>query len=130
MPMQHVIDEVNVVANKQTLTIDGDTYTLAVAGTNLSAVANVNDILSKVPLVMIDEHNQASVFGKDNVAIYLNNRRIKTAKEIDNINPQLIKDIKLIASPTAKYDADADAVIKITTTDNSGTNITLRDVAM
>lgn len=128
-PVQHVIDEVNIVANKQTLTIDGDTYTLAVAGTNLSAAANVNDILSKVPLVMIDENNQASMFGKDNLVVYINNRRIKNSKELESLNPQRIKDVKLIASPSAKYDADADAVIRITTTDNNGTDITVRDVA-
>ncbi|MCR5695798.1 MAG: outer membrane beta-barrel family protein [Marinilabiliaceae bacterium] len=128
-PVQHIIDEVNIVANKQTLTIDGDTYTLAVAGTNLSAAANVNDILSKVPLVMIDENNQASMFGKDNLVVYINNRRIKNSKELESLNPQRIKDVKLIASPSAKYDADADAVVKITTTDNNGTDFTLRDIA-
>lgn len=128
-PVQHIIDEVNIVANKQTLTIDGDTYTLAVAGTNLSAAANVNDILSKVPLVMIDENNQASMFGKDNLVVYINNRRIKNSKELESLNPQRIKDVQLIASPSAKYDADADAVIKITTTDNNGTDFTLRDIA-
>ncbi len=128
-PVQHIIDEVNIVANKQTLTIDGDTYTLAVAGTNLSAAANVNDILSKVPLVMIDENNQASMFGKDNLVVYINNRRIKNSKELESLNPQRIKDVKLIASPSAKYDADADAVIRITTTDNNGTDFNLRDIA-
>lgn len=129
VPIEHELNEVSVVASKQNLSVDGDTYTLSVAGTNLSAAANVNDILSKVPLVMIDENNQASMFGKDNLVVYINNRRIKNSKELESLNPQRIKDVKLIASPSAKYDADADAVIKITTTDNNGTDFTLRDIA-
>ena len=129
VPIEHELNEVSVVASKQNLSVDGDTYTLSVVGTNLSAAANVNDILSKVPLVMIDENNQASMFGKDNLVVYINNRRIKNSKELESLNPQRIKDVKLIASPSAKYDADADAVIKITTTDNNGTDFTLRDIA-
>lgn len=129
VPIEHELNEVSVVASKQNLSVDGDTYTLSVVGTNLSAAANVNDILSKVPLVMIDENNQASMFGKDNLVVYINNRRIKNSKELESLNPQRIKDVKLIASPSAKYDADADAVVKITTTDNNGTDFNLRDVA-
>lgn len=129
VPIEHELNEVSVVASKQNLSVDGDTYMLSVVGTNLAAEADVNAVLSKVPMLMIDENNTVKMFGKDNLVVYVNNKRIKSTKELETLNPQRIKNVQLIASPSAKYDADADAVVKITTTDNNGTDITIRDVA-
>ncbi|MCQ2229735.1 MAG: outer membrane beta-barrel family protein [Bacteroidales bacterium] len=126
---QHELDEVNVVASKKNLTVDGTTFTLAVEGTSLAELANINDVLYRVPMLMVNENNEVSMFGKDNVVVYVNNRRIKDKKELNSLNPQTVKEVKLISSPEARYDADADAVISITTKDYNGTEVTLRNTA-
>ncbi|MCQ2215822.1 MAG: outer membrane beta-barrel family protein [Bacteroidales bacterium] len=126
---QHELGEVNVFARKNNLTVDGSTYTLSVEGSSMAELANINDVLSRVPLLMVNEKNEVSMFGKDNVVVYVNNRRIVNKKELENLNPQTIKDVKLISSPGARYDANADAVISITTKDYSGTEVAVRNIA-
>ena len=115
-PQDNQIEEVSVMANKRNLTIEAGTYTLAVAGTDMEAYTKVTDILRSMPLVTIDD-NGLSVFGKDAPAVYINNRPANDG-ELASFDPKRIKDIKLITSPSAKYDADVDAVIVITTKDS------------
>ncbi len=126
---QHELGEVDVVANKRNLTVDGSNFILDVEGTNMSELGNINDVLCKVPLLMKNEKNEITMFGKDNIVVYVNNRRIKNKKELESMNPKTIKNVKLISSPGARYDADADAVISITTKDNNGTEMTARNIA-
>lgn len=126
---QHQLGEVDVIASKKHLTIDGSNFILAVEGTSLAEMANINDVLCRIPLLMVNENNGISMFGKNNIVVYVNNRRITNKKEVENINPQAIRDVKLVGSPGARYDADADAVISITTKDYNGTEVVVRNTA-
>ena len=56
-----------------------------------------------------------SVIGRGAAVIYINNRKITDATEIERLNSSDIKDIEVITNPGARYDATVSAVIRIHT---------------
>ena len=122
------LNEVVVTSIKPKISIRNNSYILSVDKTPLSNESSINGVIAKLPFVLLDLNNRIVVSGKDNVAVYIDKRKINYAHELKAVSPAHIKDIQLIINPGSQYDADADAVILIKTKKNEqeGFEISLR----
>ncbi|GHT60679.1 hypothetical protein AGMMS50239_10100 [Bacteroidia bacterium] len=59
--------------------------------------------------------NEITVFSKGSPIIYINNRKLYDANELQRLKSTDIKTIELITNPGAKYDAEGRAVLLIKT---------------
>jgi len=92
------------------------TIDVNVANTLLSTSSSVNELLSRVPNVIITE-GQISVLGKGEAIIYLNGILINYER-FAAIPVSQISKIEVISNPSSKYDAEGKAVINIITKKN------------
>lgn len=93
-----------------------------VANTILSEMGSGNEVLKRIPMVTGDDGN-FEVFGKGKARIYINNREVRDASELDNLSAKEIQNIEVITNPGARYDATVPAVINITTKKQQGDGI-------
>lgn len=92
-----------------------------VANTLLSTSSSVNELLSRVPNVIVSE-GQISVLGKGEAIIYLNGILISSERFAAIPISQIAK-IEVITNPSSKYDAEGKAVINIITKKNMDSGI-------
>ena len=72
------------------------------------------DVLNKVPMLMVDQDGEVTLRGNPNVKILVNGRPNRTGEggnDVDNIPASLIDRVEVITSPSAKYDPDGMAGI-------------------
>lgn len=112
----NILQEVDVVSYVPLFQQEGDKTIMNVRNTVLSSSGSAADILKKSAKVLIDKDNNISVFGKGNAKIIIDGRET-TSSELNEINSENISNIEIIHNPSAKYDADTKAVIKVNTID-------------
>ncbi|WP_409416497.1 TonB-dependent receptor domain-containing protein [Flavobacterium sp. PS2] len=107
-----------VIKNQASLLKYGSNGTLevSVANTLLSTSSSVNELLGRVPNVIVSE-GQISVLGKGEAIIYLNGILISNERFAAIPVSQIAK-IEVISNPSSKYDAEGKAVINIITKKN------------
>ncbi|OIV43380.1 TonB-dependent receptor domain-containing protein [Flavobacterium johnsoniae] len=108
-----------VVIKKQTALVkysSNGTIDVNVANTVLSTSSSVNELLSRVPNVIVAE-GQISVLGKGEAIIYLNGILINYER-FATIPVSQIAKIEVISNPSSKYDAEGKAVVNIITKQN------------
>lgn len=108
-----------VVIKRQTSLIKygaNGTIDVNVANTLLSTSSSVNELLGRVPNVIVAE-GQISVLGKGEAIIYLNGILINYERFAAIPVSQILK-IEVISNPSSKYDAEGKAVINIITKKN------------
>ncbi len=111
---QNELEEVVLVANLPLFETRTDgTVQVNVENTILATSNSVQEILSRSPNVFVDDEG-ISIFGKGTAIIYLNGQRILT-EQLSNVQASEIKNIEIISNPSAKYDAEGQAVINIIT---------------
>lgn len=93
--------------------IGGDLLT-QIKGTPLEKENTLDDILRRIPGFVKGQTGKLEVFGLGQPLIYINGRKA-TETEIEKLDVKQIKNIKLVTSPGAKYDAEAGAVVEIAT---------------
>lgn len=130
------LDEVVLVSNIPLFQTKPDgSVQVNVENTVLSASNSVAEILSRSPNVLVADEG-ISIFGKGEAIIYLNGQRILD-EQLSNIQTSEIKSIEIISNPSAKYDAEGQAIINIITLKNAfegikglvSQNITVSDFA-
>jgi hypothetical protein len=92
------------------------TLDVNVANTLLSTSSSVNELLGRVPNVIVAE-GQIRVLGKGEAIIYLNGILINYERFATIPVSQILK-IEVISNPSSKYDAEGKAVINIITKKN------------
>jgi hypothetical protein len=92
------------------------TLDVNVANTLLSTSSSINELLGRVPNVIVAE-GQISVLGKGEAIIYLNGILINYERFAAIPVSQILK-IEVISNPSSKYDAEGKAVINIMTKKN------------
>jgi len=108
-----------VVIKKQTSLVkysSSGNIDVNVANTLLSTSSSINELLGRVPNVIVAE-GQISVLGKGEAIIYLNGILINYER-FAAIPVSQISRIEVISNPSAKYDAEGKAVINIITKKN------------
>ena len=108
------IEGVTVTASRPKMAIRNDALVTTIIGSSLAKAGSGNDVLKRIPLLSGKEGSY-SVIGRGAAVIYINNRKITDATEIERLNSSDIKDIEVVTNPGARYDATVSAVIRIHT---------------
>ena len=108
------LGEVVVSGSRKIFKLDNGGIVAAVKNTVLETLSNANEVIAQMPFLSGKDGN-FTVFGKGTPIIYINNRLVRDNQELEQLSPSDIKNIRVITSPNAAYDATVKAVIKITT---------------
>ncbi len=114
-PKGHQLGSVTVTADRPMFYQDKGSLVTNVQGTVLGDLYSTDDVLAQIPGMVLTPTGALEVFGLGNPIIYINNRRISSNAELQQLTPKDIKSIQLITNPGASYDASGRAVLKITT---------------
>jgi len=88
--------------------------TVEIQNSILKDVGTADDLLSMLPRVEGSD-GKFTVFAKGEPEIYINNKKVRDAKELKQLKSSDIKSVDIITSPGAKYNAEVNAVIRIKT---------------
>ena len=85
--------------------------TITVEGTSYAKLNSAYDILKKTPGVTINKNNVPIVNSTHEAVVYVNNRKVNDISELKHISASNIKNITVIANPSAQYSGEQQAVI-------------------
>lgn len=115
MQANTTLQAVTVSAHRPTIISKADRTIVNVEGSVLSSALDGQDMLKKTPGLTVDKTGNLVVFGKGAPIIYIDNKEVNSATEIQMLNPKNIKSIEVIDNPSAAYDAQGAAVVLIHT---------------
>lgn len=115
----YILNEVTVKGSAKSVRIKGNSIIMNIANTELAKKGKLMDILPYMPFVSL-QNKSIVVAGKGEPIFYLNGHRLYDSTELDKLLASDIKDIEVVTSPGAEYDATAKAVIKIRTKKQQG----------
>ena len=118
-PDTQMLGEVVVKGSRPQYQMGKEGLVTNVENTLLSQLGTASDVLKHVPGI-IAKDDQYEVFGKGAPLIYINGRKMRNQKELEQLKSTDIKSIELITNPGAKYDATVGAVVKIQTVRKAG----------
>lgn len=113
-PSSVELAEIKVSAGLPKTQIKDGALVTNVENTILSKMTDLTRMLGRIPGVR-SSTNGIEVFGKGTPVIYINNVKMDDNSELHSLVPANIKNIEVITSPGAEYDAEVMSVIKITT---------------
>jgi hypothetical protein len=117
------LGEVVIKSSRPGLSYNHGNLTVDVANSYLKDEVSLENILGKLPGVIVDHNGAISMFSKDKLRIYINDMKARSQKEIKSLQQIDIKEIEVIRNAGAEYDADIDAVIRIRTRRKRNENI-------
>ncbi len=94
--------------------IKDDALVTTVEGTYLSKTGTGVDVLAHIPGVLRDG-NKIEVLGRGAPLVYINGRQIHNQGELDQLSSDHIKNVEVVMTPGAIYDASVRSVIRINT---------------
>ena len=105
------LKEVSIVADKPLVKVDADKIAYSTESDPESKTSNVLDIMRKVPLITVDGDDNIQLKGASNFKIFINGKPStmlsNNPKDVLKSMPaSTVKDIEVITSPGAKYDAE------------------------
>ena len=106
-----LIDEVNVIDEKPIFEFEADKMIYNSADDIVAGSGTAEDVLTKVPMVTVDQDGEVSLRGNPNVKILVNGRPNRLGNDVDYIPASVIEKIEVITSPSAKYDPEGMAGI-------------------
>ncbi len=113
-PDTQMLGEVVVKGSRPLVKMKDDALVTTVEGSYLSKTGTAGDVLGKIPGV-ISNHGSVEVIGRGTPLIYINGRQMRNQSELDQLGSDQIKDVEVVMTPGAKYDATVKAVIRIKT---------------
>jgi len=113
-PEATVLGEVVVKAQRPAFKLTTEGLKTEVENTLLSKVGTAKAVLENLPGVQ-RKKDGLEVFGKGSPLIYINGRKLQNQTELDQISSENIQSVELITNPGAKYKADVESVILIST---------------
>lgn len=114
-PDAALLGEVVVQGERPAHKLGSEGLLTSVDGTILSKLGTAEDVLRNIPGVLSKADGGLEVFGKGKPIIYINNRLMRDASELNELKSQDILSVEVITSPGAKYDASVQSVIRINT---------------
>ena len=118
-PAEYTINGITVKGHVPQYQMGNEGLVTNVENTPLSQLGTASDVLGHVPGV-IRKDNEYEVFGKGTPVIYINGRKMRNSRELEQLKSTDIKSIELVSNPGAKYDATVGAVVKIKTVRKAG----------
>ncbi|MGM9701957.1 MAG: hypothetical protein ACI3YZ_00150 [Prevotella sp.] len=92
----------------------GGAMVTRIQGTVLESAGSAEDMLARVP-GMMRMGGQLQVIGKGTPIYYINGRKVQDAEELTRLRSHDIREVEVINSPGAAYDASVNAVVRIKT---------------
>lgn len=109
------LDEVEVTSKRSPFKLAGQTMLVDVENDNILSHQNdVYELLGKVPGVL-KFGNSINIGGKGSPLYYVNGRKILNQSEIDNLQVDNVKSLKVVFNSDGTYDAGGSPVVDITT---------------
>ncbi len=107
------IQEITISGKKKTYQVQKGNINIDIANSSLNKVATTSDLLSKLPFLQLSQNGESlSMMGKGTPLLYLDNQKVDfsmlTSLAVDDI-----KSVEIIRNPSAKYEAEGKAVVKI-----------------
>ena len=118
-PDTQMLGEVVVKGHVPQFQMGNEGLVTNVENTLLCQLGTACNVLKHVPGI-IAKDNQYEVFGKGPPIIYINGRKMRNYRELEQLKSTDIKNIELITNPGAKYDATVGAIVKIQTVRKAG----------
>ena len=109
-----MLDGVTVKGFRPAVKLTREGFSTVVEGTPIAMAGSAFDVLDQIPMVQKTGDN-LQVFGKGTPIVYVNGRRLRDLSELESIKSQDVKNVEVITSPGAKYDATVQSVVKIYT---------------
>ena len=113
------IEEVTVKASLPKTRMRGDAIFTRVTGSVLEHAGTAEDVLSKVPGLVVKQ-GQIEVLGKGTPIYYINGRKVEDPLELQRLQSTEIKEVEVIRTPGAQYNAEANAIVRIHTVKREG----------
>lgn len=110
------LNEVLITTNKPIFQQKADKMIYSVENSALSEGSTVLEVLSRAPGVVVSQEGELSLRGKNGVSVMINGKlSALSSKELANLlrstTSSMVKNIEIIANPSAKYDATGNAGI-------------------
>ena len=113
-PDSYRLNGVEVKGSRPLVRIKDDAFVTTVEGSYLSKLGTGNDVLTHIPGVL-SNGNSIEVLGRGTPLVYINGRQMRDLGELNQLNSDQIKDVEVVMTPGAKYDASVRSVIRIKT---------------
>ena len=114
-PDSYRLNGVEVKGSRPLVRIKDDAFVTTVEGSYLSKMGTAGDVLTHIPGVLRNG-SSIEVLGRGTPLVYINGRQMRDLGELDQLNSEQIRDVEVVMTPGAKYDASVRSVIRIKTT--------------
>ncbi len=88
--------------------------------TDLAKVGDALDVFRELPRLNVSNNGAISVYGKGTPLVYVNSKLVKDVNELRRLKSDDVKNVEIITSPGAKYDATESSIIRIRTVKRQG----------
>ena len=112
------LNEVIVTAKRPQLTIRNGNVLVRMSGTSLEKYSNLQSSLQFIPNLIVSDKS-LQVVGRGTPVIILDNKEVTSLQQVYSLDPSNIESVEIDNSPSSKYDSQYNAVLKITTKQNS-----------
>ena len=123
-PDTQTLGEVTVKGYRPQYKMTTGGMTVDIQNSLLKDVGTADNVLSMLPRVQGEDGN-FTVFAKGTPEIYINNKKVQNTRELKQLKSTDIKSVDIITSPSAKYNAEVGAVIRIKTIRPQGEGVSV-----
>ncbi len=113
-PDTQLMQEVTVTARRPRIEIGSNGLKAHVAGTSLAKMGSAAEMLLHLPFVT-GRDGSYTVLGHGSPLIYINNRKVRDATELDRLRANEILSAEVITTPGAEYASNVASVIRLRT---------------
>ncbi|MVM31791.1 TonB-dependent receptor [Spirosoma sp. HMF4905] len=115
---RHVLSEVTIIGKKAALQIGEDKKVFSVNQSLISEGGTASDLIQNVPTLQLDVDGNVNLRGSAGVKVLVDGKPSLIAggtvsELLQSIPASSIETIEIIANPSAKYNAEGDAIINI-----------------
>ena len=126
------IEEIQISRSRNPFKVQNGNITIDIANSSLGKVVTSTDLLAKLPFIYVDANGEGlSMVGKGIPLLYIDNQKVDF-NVLSALSVDEIKSVEIIRNPSAKYEAEGKAVIKIMLKNSKkeGYKLTLNETAV